>query len=450
VKQTRPVTVGKAAKSREEVRQPAAERFLVLLTGVWIAVSLIKFGNPVIFDRMIEAPRDIAEFVFVSWPVSWGYVLLAAVALAAIRTLRPAYRKEQWPIAFLGFWLFWQFLSSTQTVDPKLTQATLIHFVSCGVSFVVGWWALSRCRLGPLFWTPLLLGFFYVLFNGFDQHHGGLESMRKAFYERPDWQTFPKEYLLKMQSNRIFSTLVYPNALAGVILLFLPIALWKTWDLTKMWPRVARGVALGLYAYLGVGCLYWSGSKGGWLIALAMAAALILHLDFSLKAKRMIVVAGLLLGLGVFFIRFGGYFQKGATSVGARFTYWQAAVQTVKERPLFGTGPGTFSVAYRKIKPPDAEMAKLAHNDYLEQASDSGIPGGIAFAGFVLVSLAALYRPSAQLGGEHLMLWIGLAGWAAQAVIEFGLYIPALAWPAFLWFGWLWGVQFGEPADGLR
>jgi hypothetical protein len=37
-------------------------------------------------------------------------------------------------------------------------------------------------------------------------------------------------------------------------------------------------------------------------------------------------------------------------------------------------------------------------------------------------------------------MWLGLLGWAIQAFIEFGLYIPALAWPMFVFCGILWGI----------
>lgn len=426
-----------------EGERRARGKIFALAAGVWVGMSLVKLGNPVIFDRMITPPKNLAEFIFTSWPVGWGYLICGVVAIASLAVLRPRWSKDQWPILFLAVWLSWQFLSGTQTVSKPLTFATLPHFFVCGVSFVLGWWGLSRVRLGGYFWWPVMLGFFYTLFSGFDQHNGGLEAMRKAFYEQPDWQKYPPEYLQKMSSNRIFGTFVYPNAFAGGILLFLPVCLWQGWFLSSGWPRVARGVLIGILGYLGLACLYWTGSKGGWLIALALVAVAVLHLRFSRKLKVGLVSVGLVLGLVLFFVRFSGYFEKGATSVGARFTYWSAAVQTIRERPLFGSGPGTFSVVYAQIKPPEAEMAKLTHNDYLEQASDSGVVGGIAFGGFILLSLTMLYRTACRLGWAGITVWVALLGWSVQAMIEFGLYIPGLAWPVFLLFGWLWG-QKGE------
>ena len=32
---------------------------------------------------------------------------------------------------------------------------------------------------------------------------------------------------------------------------------------------------------------------------------------------------------------------------------------------------------------------------------------------------------------------LGLLAWLLQGFVEFGLYIPALAWPAWLMLGWL-------------
>src|ERR1041384_4104178 len=93
-----------------------------------------------------------------------------------------------------------------------------------------------------------------------------------------------------------------------------------------------------------------------------------------------VVLAG---GLAGFFLKYAGFFQRGATSVSARFDYWRAALRTVAAKPVFGTGPGTFSIAYEAIKRPESEMSRLTHNDYLQQASDSGLIGFATYATFM-------------------------------------------------------------------
>ena len=45
-------------------------------------------------------------------------------------------------------------------------------------------------------------------------------------------------------------------------------------------------------------------------------------------------------------------------------------------------------------------------------------------------------------------VWLGVLGWALQCFSEFGLYVPALAWTAFAWLGWLLGRQNAAQSKG--
>jgi O-antigen ligase len=145
---------------------------------------------------------------------------------------------------------------------------------------------------------------------------------------------------------------------------------------------------------------------------------------------------GVVVALVVFGIRFHDYFQRGATSAAARFDYWTVAGEIVQENPLRGSGPGSFEEQYRDKRKPDAEMTRLAHNDYLQQASDSGIPGALLFAAWLWGGLAYGYRLRRS-GGLAWMVWLGLLGWALQEAAEFGLFIPGISWPAAVLLGWL-------------
>jgi O-antigen ligase len=108
------------------------------------------------------------------------------------------------------------------------------------------------------------------------------------------------------------------------------------------------------------------------------------------------------------------------------------------EHPVFGSGPGTFQDLYRARKPSNAEMSLLVHNDYLQQAMESGWLGGGLFAVWIAGALAWAWRRSLR-SPLQFALWLGLVGWATQEFVEFGLLIPALAWPAVVLLGWLAG-----------
>jgi O-antigen ligase len=155
------------------------------------------------------------------------------------------------------------------------------------------------------------------------------------------------------------------------------------------------------------------------------------------------VALGLVLaiGLGAFGFRFRNYFAGGATSVGARFDYWRAAGQTALHNPVLGSGPGTFQIPYAQIKAPEAEMARLAHNDYLEQFSDSGFVGGFIYAAWIALLVTALARRLWRKHDPiHFAVFLGVLGWLSQGVSEFSLYVPALAWTAFTLGGCLLGL----------
>jgi O-antigen ligase len=155
-------------------------------------------------------------------------------------------------------------------------------------------------------------------------------------------------------------------------------------------------------------------------------------------------------GLGVFGVRFHKYFAGGATSASARFDYWRAALQTAEHNPAFGTGPGTFQRPYSRLKSPAAEMARLTHNDYLEQFSDSGLVGGLSYAVWIVLALVFVGRRFWPRGDPlNVAIFAGVAAWYAQGLGEFGLYIPGLAWVAFTLLGGLVGlaaIEFDKKA----
>src|SRR5256886_15789903 len=289
-------------------------------TGAWLGLSLLKFGNPVILDQLIEPPAGFWEWVFNSWPVGWGYWMLAGLAIAGGATLiRGSVAAPRWLVILPLTWWGWQLLAATQTVDAALTRATMLHFTACIVCFYLGLIALSRVEQMAWFWMLLLAGFVWMLWMGFGQHFGGLESTLQMIYQQPDWRQLSPEYLKRVASNRIFSTLVYPNALAGAILLFLPMLVAWVYRTTARLANISRGVLVGLLGYAGLACLYWPGSKSGWLIALVLGLTGLLRLPLDPRAKVMILTAAMLFGLTGFLVKFSTYFRQGAPSVSARF-----------------------------------------------------------------------------------------------------------------------------------
>ena len=423
------------ASLKDRLRQ-----FFPTLLGAFLALSLLKFGNPAILDKLITQPANFYEWLLTAWPIHLSYWLLAALALCGALCVLWRSLKPDWLATIPLVWLAWQLVASTRTVNTELTLATMKYFAACVVCFYLGYLVLGRERRLTGFWLALLAGCALMLWSGVDQRFGGLEATRQHFYlyVYPQLTNPPPELLKRMASDRIFATLFYPNALAGAVLLLLPALLAFVWSLEGRLTAAARGFLMGLLTLAALGCLYWSGSKGGWLLMLAVGLVALWRTLNDRRLKLALVAAVLVLGLAGFAWRYAAFFQRGATSVGARFDYWQAALTVTRENPLLGTGPGTFYVNYQRIKKPESEMSRLVHNDYLQQACDSGLPGLLSYALFVGGVLVVGWRKLAsRFDWLTFGVWLGLLGFSLQGLLEFGLYIPALAWPAFVLMGWL-------------
>jgi O-antigen ligase len=418
-------------------------RLFALSFGAFLGLGLLKFCNPPVMEKFVVAPANGYEWVISTWPTNIGYWLLAGVALGGLFSVQFQISPPRWLIALPLVWLVWQFVSATQTVSIELTGATLKHFTACVVCFYLGLLCLNRERVTALFLWPIAVAFALVIAVGLNQHFGGLQQTREYFftYIYPTLQDVPPEYLKKISSNRIFSTVFYPNALAGAILLLLPPLVAWIWQARERFTVGARAFLCGVFLVGSLACLYWSGSKGGWLLALGSGLVALLNQSFSKRLKTVLVCSFLVIGIAGFVWKYAGFFRGGATSVVARFDYWEAAWKTAVEKPVLGSGPGTFGVVYAAIKRPESEMARLTHNDYLEQASDSGFPGLIVYVGFVVGLIWVGYtRWRMSRSPLRLGVWVGLLAWALQAIGEFTLYIPSLAWTAFALAGWLLGM----------
>ncbi len=426
-------------------RGTAASKLFMVLISLFLAVTILKFGNPAIFEDLSTAPQNLLEAIFQPWPLSWGYFGIAVLGLLALKVGRVQFQRD-WPTAFGWLlpliWLTWQFVSATQTVDLNLTRSTLKHFTACVACFYLGWFCLGQMKsVRPVF-LAALISFVFVLIVGWQQHFGGLEETRRFFYSQPNWRDFPAEFLKKVSSTRIYSTLFYPNTLSAAILLFFPISVATLWSFGSRFTLAARCFLIALLSVGAVGCLVWSGSKSGWLLALLLGFISLLQLPFSPATRKGLICGLLIVGLGGFGLKYAKFFERGATSVVARFDYWRAALTIFQSHPVVGTGPGTFYIPYQKIKAPESEMARLCHNDYLEQAADSGLVGFLSFTTFMLGSVGYFCRPKAAAPNDfRFAIWLGLLGVALHGLVEFNLYIPAIAWPSFLFLGWLWAQR---------
>jgi O-antigen ligase len=417
-----------------------AETIFSGAAGLFFFVVVLKFGTPVILDDKVIPPDSAVAAIYESWQLKWGYWGLALLTVAGLAAMRWRNLDIRWPIFLPLAWLGWQFLSASTTVDRSLTAMTLGHFTACCALFYLGYFAMNG-KLWPL-WTGLGLALCWLLHNGIEQHFGGLEATRRMMAQMPvpaGLLSSDPAYQRRIASPRIYASFPSADAFAAAIELLLPLTLMLIWTLTPKVRRPIRVVFILILSGCALACMYWTGSKAGWLLISALALFALAKAPVPSKLKWGCVTLVVVIGLVSFALRPAPLNDdKAKVSVTTRFAYWRGAVKITEARPLLGGGPGTFSDLYSAYKRPEDDFAKLCHNDYLEQACDSGLVGGAFFAASAFALFFSLYRyrlHEIRCYSMEIATSLGVLTIALHSGVDYPLYVPALAWPTFFLAG---------------
>ena len=267
------------------------------------------------------------------------------------------------------------------------------------------------------------------------------------------------ELLLNQGSDRVASTLGNAIYVGGYgLFLFFVAALLAAREKNSVWRFVEA--ALGLLAMLGV---FFSGTRGsilGLVVGLVIAVvgyAMVLR-DARRRLQFKIIVVVVLLLCGVAFLNRGAVAMMGIpgvsrlfgtsfsfTGLNSRYIAWSIAIQSWKERPVFGWGPNNYFYAFnQRYNPRSLELGygetwfDNAHNIILNTLAVQGLVGLLSYLAIFIVAAAAVWRAGrAQQADKHIMV-VGVAFLAAHLVQNIFVfenptsYLYFVFWLAFL------------------
>ncbi len=133
----------------------------------------------------------------------------------------------------------------------------------------------------------------------------------------------------------------------------------------------------------------------------------------------------------------------------ARFSVFPAIVEAILKRPVLGYGPGGFEDGFRPFVPENVATGEwnYAHNTYLENLFDFGIPGGlIFFASVGLVGLRLLNGTQIRRRSVPIPAFaLGVFAIAAlHSLFDFSLQMPATAAVFAFIIGVGWAQSFSS------
>ena len=437
-------------------------------------------------------------------PWFWGpleaglFVLMAAwlvlYALGRVE-LSDAARGAKWFIAALGLWLAWQGLyvvplpadwvaslspmahrmhveaqaltgragTMTLSVDPAASQASFLLGLAYVVAFILTVLLVnSRERVKTfgfalVFWAFLLsiyailghlTGFHHVWF-GYDLPHA--------------------PHALATYPNRNhFAGLLEMTLAIGVGLLIaglrdVTIKNWKDFAKRTMEWILSPKMRLRLMLCVMVIALVSTRSRMGntaFFSSLAIAGVIGIALSrYATRATVILLVS--LIAIDLFIV--GSWFGveklanrleqttivttqgKAEESMEQRQEAAMYGLDLIKDYPVFGSGPGTWYVAYPKYRGPDiVKFFDYAHNDFVQFAAESGVVGLGILGALVLWTLivagtAQYQRRDPLMRGMAFASIMGVLALMVHSSVDFNLQIPANAmmFVVMLALGWI-------------
>jgi O-antigen ligase len=260
-----------------------------------------------------------------------------------------------------------------------------------------------------------------------------------------------------LEGGNPFGPFINRNHFAGWMVMVLPLVAAYSFGLAQ---RSARNDVSGVG-----GWMRWGGSVEGNRYLLVSSSALVMGVALVLTQSRsgMVSLAVALAALGGFVfanvrgrwrvvamtylavvivaavvwagadlvaVRFG----RAPAEISGRLSAWRDTVRIVRDFPIFGAGVGAYGQAMLVYQSGSRElMYAEAHNDYLQLLAEGGALLAGAVLAFVAVCVAGIRNRLRSGQDDVLTYWVrrgavaGLAGAAAQSLVEFSLQMPGNA-----------------------
>jgi O-antigen ligase len=317
------------------------------------------------------------------------------------------------------------------SLNPGATWNRLMGLLAYGGIF---WLALHLCRSSARAHQVLVVlsagGLVYAAYGLFELVGSDAAVVTSTFVNRNSYATYAGMTLFCGLGVALGE--LTGRARAGASLRRLAVSV-----LSRLEPPFALGVITCLVAGT---ALLLTQSRGAFV---ALCAALVAFV-WSLRRIALVTSAAFLkatavLALGLFLGIVGlageetlGRFTDAQPHALNRLAYYRATWQAISDRPLLGTGYGTYADAFRAYNHPGTGTYFLdkAHNTYLQVIMELGWPAAAAlYAGLALLVLICLQRrpPQGRLAPYPAVLAACSTLVSVHSLVDFSLEMPANA-----------------------
>ncbi|MEE2639232.1 MAG: O-antigen ligase family protein, partial [Planctomycetota bacterium] len=343
--------------------------FWLLAIAAWLAGRILTGQNGWVCGRV-----DFCFYGVCGWALASGGCTLAYGLGHSRPTLNACW---QWVGFAVAFFLLRQ-LAGNREFSRALIWGTVLIAIGCSVAGIYQRWVVY-----PEMWKTYQAQSEEQKQQTLRQ--GGLGNVEAGSRERVMWEN-------RLRATEPTSTFVLANSLASFLV-----------------PSI---LILGMFCFAARQSLAGSSQVVGWLAMLVLGACLVLTKSRTAYLACLAGLVGwgilktftgkqgipwktvLIGGAGMFLVVLlaflGGVLDKQViTEAGKSFTYrleyWQASMELIRNRPLFGAGPGNFQHAYAGYQlVQSSETVADPHNFLIEVGAVCGLPAAfLMLAGMV-------------------------------------------------------------------
>ena len=282
----------------------------------------------------------------------------------------------------------------------------------------------------------------------------------------------------ELYNGRGSGSFVCPNHLAGFLEMALGLLAARAMILRRESQSIERSAILKILTIYGVIMatlgIAISLSRAGWVATcIGMSALLVLAgWRFRLTITRVVLAFLLIAFVGLFLWSvepLRNYFIKsvkvddqtsqislGDPTMGGRTSMWRGTLELIRERPLLGSGIGSWQWVYQKHKDHRIlSFPEYAHNDYLNLASDYGLIGfAIVVAVFISFFMHAWRAVKSARTSEARAFAIGamvaVISILVHSFFDFNLHIPANSLFLALIMGYTAAISARKDEEALK
>ncbi len=367
-----------------------------------------------------------------------GVILLAGGGFWGLLTISEI-KKNQITAIHLWIFAYW-LISVVATAFSPLKVAAfagLVKFTLYLLLFALASKIFDREKFRSFILTIYLLVSLIVSAYGIRQRFIGVKPLAT-------W-TDPTSALA--DTTRVYSFLGNPNLLSGYLI---PAVAFSVVALI-VWKTKPQKILAGFALIINIACVYFTGSRGGWLALVGTGIAFLLGFKFwwseylSPFWRKWLIPGAIasflgIIAIGMIFVEplrlrvFSLFSWRGDSSNNFRINVWISALQMLQDYPLIGIGPG--NQVFNQIYPLYMQTkftALSAYCVFLEIALETGLIGLFIFLGGIGATfkrgmvLIKKMKPNQDLQA----MWVlgamaSLAGLATQGLFDTVWYRPQI------------------------